>query len=41
VAAAPDRDERGAEQPSDHVPVVVDLVWPETAAASESNHLLL
>ena len=25
IAAAPDRDERGAEQPSDHVPVVVDL----------------
>jgi exodeoxyribonuclease III len=28
VAAAPDRAERGAEQPSDHVPVVVDLSWP-------------
>jgi exodeoxyribonuclease III len=25
VAAAPDRDERGREQPSDHVPVVVEL----------------
>jgi len=25
VAATPDRDERGREQPSDHVPVVVDI----------------
>jgi exodeoxyribonuclease-3 len=35
VAAAPDRAERGAEQPSDHVPVVVDLLWPRTADAAQ------
>jgi exodeoxyribonuclease III len=34
VAAAPDREERGAEQPSDHVPVVVDLVWPASQDAA-------
>jgi exodeoxyribonuclease-3 len=32
MAADPDRDERGAEQPSDHVPVVVDLDWHRQSA---------
>lgn len=36
VAAASDRDERGAEQPSDHVPVVVDLAWAQGAAAAKA-----
>lgn len=33
VAAAPDRAERGEAQPSDHVPLVVDLDWNRAATA--------
>ncbi|GAB0115294.1 exodeoxyribonuclease III [Acidisoma sp. C75] len=31
VAAAPDKAERGAPQPSDHVPIVIDLDWNRPA----------
>jgi exodeoxyribonuclease-3 len=33
VAAAPDRAERGETQPSDHVPIVIDLDWARPAEA--------
>lgn len=34
VAAAPDRAERGMPQPSDHVPIVIDLAWGNQAAVA-------
>ncbi|MCB8874794.1 exodeoxyribonuclease III [Acidisoma silvae] len=34
IAAAPDKAERGLTQPSDHVPLVIDLAWGDKAAVA-------